>query len=180
MLIRAATTDDVDAITSLYNDLGVATTASYDLRPATTDERRAWLDDHLAHDWPVIVAEDAGAVIGYAAYSAFREKAGYDLTVEHSIYVASGRQSEHVGTALMGALIDIARGHKLHAMVGVADADNAASIRFHESLGFKVAGTLPQVGRKFGRWLDITFLLLILDDAPAAGARPFMMGDDNA
>ena len=180
MIIRAATTDDIDAITSLYNDLGVATTASYDLRPATVAERRDWLDDHTAHDWPVLVSDDAGTVIGYAAYGAFRHKAGYDHTVEHSVYVASGRQSDHIGTALMSSLIDIARGHHLHAMVGAVDAGNAASVRFHESLGFTVAGTLPQVGRKFGRWLDVTFLVLLLDASPAGAGAQITMGDDNA
>jgi len=163
MLIRAATADDADALTSLYNDLGVATTASYDLLPVSVADRLAWLDDHNARGWPVLVAEDAGLVVGYAAYGAYRPKAGYDSTVTHTVYVASTRQGEHIGTALMNALIDIARSHQLHAMIGIIDAENVASVHFHESLGFQIAGTLPQVGRKFGRWLDTKLMVLLLD-----------------
>jgi len=166
MIIRAATADDVNALTSLYNDLGVATTASYDLLPVTIDDRRAWLDDHDAHGWPVLVADEGGQVVGYAAYGAFRPRAGYGFTVEHTVYVAAARQGEHIGSTLMTELIGIARSHNLHAMVGVIDAENTASVGFHQRLGFTVAGTLPQVGRKFGRWLDVEFLVLLLDESP--------------
>jgi len=165
MFVRPALSGDVAAITTLYNELGVATTASYDLAPVTTANRLAWLDDHHAHGWPVLVAEDAdGAVSGFAAFSAFRPKAGYDRTVEHSVYVDAGRQGKGVGHALMTALIGQARRQQRHAMIGVVDATNAASIEFHRSLGFVIAGVLPEVGRKFGRWLDVTLLVLLLDD----------------
>jgi len=164
MIVRAATAADVPALTALYNDLGVATTASYDLTPVTTGERQAWLDDHIANDWPVLVAEDENAVVGFAAYGAFRSKPGYRHTVEHSVYVSQECQGRGVGRALMTQLIAIAKTQRLHTIVSCVDADNAASIAFHERLGFVTVGTLPQVGRKFGRWLDVTYQVLTLAD----------------
>jgi len=162
MIVRAATDGDIIALTALYNDLGVATTACYDLRPATLGERRAWLDDHQTNGWPVLVADDNGQVIGYAAYGAFRAKPGYRYTVEHTVYVAQDCQGCGVGRALMSYLIEHARAAGLHAMIGVVDAENTASVAFHESLGFQTVGTLPQVGRKFGLWLDSVYQVLIL------------------
>lgn len=164
MIVRAATGNDVPALTALYNDLGVATTASYDLCPVTVDQRLAWLDDHMANNWPVLVADDDGQVAGFAAYGAFREKPGYRFTVEHSVYVDQQYQGCGVGRALMTALIDVAKAQHIHTIVGLVDATNADSIAFHQRLGFFAAGTLPHVGHKFGRWLDVTFLVLTLPE----------------
>jgi len=162
MIVRTATGDDIVALTALYNDLGVATTASYDLHPALLDERRAWLAEHDTHGWPVLVADDDGPVIGFAAYGAFRAKPGYRFTAEHTVYVAPDHQGRGVGRALMSVLIEHARAAGLHAMVGVVDAENTNSIAFHESLGFQTVGAIPEVGRKFGRWLTSVYQVLIL------------------
>ncbi|MCL2465462.1 MAG: N-acetyltransferase family protein [Micrococcales bacterium] len=162
MNVRPATPADVAALASLYNDLGVATTASYDIAPVTTSERAAWLAEHARCGWPVLVADDDGRVVGYAAYGAFRPKAGYRHTVEHSVYVRAASQGRGVGQALLDALIAIARAGGVHAIVGLVDAENAGSVAFHERMGFATVGTLPQVGRKFGRWLDVTVQVMIL------------------
>lgn len=161
--IRRATEADVPALVRIYNDLGVATTASYDLEPLSAEERRHWLADHDAHNWPVLVAVLDGEVVGYASYGRFRDKPGYDFTVEHSVYVLPRAQRSGVGRALMTELIRYARRQGLHAMVGVIDADNAISLAFHESLGFANEGVLHQVGRKFGRWLDVAIVVRVLD-----------------
>lgn len=160
--IRPATDSDLDAINALYNKLGVATTASYDLEPISLDERRAWYDDHLANDYPVLVAESDEQVVGFATYGQFRSKAGFRFTVEHSIYIDADQQSTGIGRSLMQELIKIAESKGLHAMVGVVDAINTTSIAFHQELGFVIAGVLPQIGRKFDRWGDLTFLVLLL------------------
>ena len=163
MIVRPATPADLPALTSLYNDLGVATTASYDLAPVSETERADWLSVHTDHGWPVLVALDAGEVIGYAAYGAFRPKAGYAHTVEHSVYVRDPNRG--AGRALMDALIAIAREQGVHAMVCLVDAENTASIAFHEHLGFATVGTLPEVGRKFDRWLDLVIQVKLLPTA---------------
>ncbi|MGO4956202.1 N-acetyltransferase family protein [Luteococcus sp. Sow4_B9] len=158
--IRAATHEDLPVITEIYNEAGVGTTASYDLEPVSVENRRVWLDERINGGTPVLVAEDDGTVLGYASYGTFRDKAGYAHTVEHSVYVARGARALGVGRMLMLALIDRARGDGVHAMIGVLDADNEASVHFHEKLGFVEVGRLPQVGRKFDRWLDAVFMQL--------------------
>lgn len=161
--IRPAQEHDLEAITAIYNDAGVGTTASYDLEPVSVQERRTWLAHKTARDFPVLVAESEGQVLGFAAYGTFRDKAGYQYTVEHSVYVADGARAAGVGRMLMRALIDRARGDGVHAIIGVLDADNEASVAFHRRLGFVEVGRMPEVGRKFGRWLDAVFVQLTLD-----------------
>lgn len=165
LTIRRATETDVAAITAIYNEAGVGTTASYDLAPVSEADRAEWLAAKRRRQFPVLVAEDEGAVVGFASYGTFRDKAGYDFTVEHSVYVTAQRQSGGVGRMLMTALIDYARGHGVHVMVGAIDAANAGSIRFHEQFGFVESGRLLEVGRKFGLWLDVVLMTLTFEDA---------------
>lgn len=161
--IRPATEQDLAAITAIYNEAGVGTTASYDLEPVEVAERRRWLANKTNSNFPVLVATSEGEVLGFAAYGTFRDKAGYARTVEHSVYVAAGRRAAGVGRMLMLALIDRAHGDGVHVMVGVLDADNEASMTFHRRLGFEEVGRLREVGRKFDRWLDAVFVQLTLD-----------------
>ncbi|AQP47841.1 GNAT family N-acetyltransferase [Tessaracoccus aquimaris] len=160
--IRPATHNDIPAITEIYNEAGVGTTASYALEPVTVADRRAWFDRLAAENHPVLVLEDDGVVIGYASYGSFRSLGGYAYTVEHSVYISTGHRAAGLGRMLMNALIDVARGNRVHVMVGVIDAANSESIAFHERLGFEVSGKLPEVGRKFDRWLDVVFVTLVL------------------
>ncbi|MFC4425476.1 GNAT family N-acetyltransferase [Deinococcus navajonensis] len=163
--VRPAVRADVPAILEIYNEAVEHTTASYDLAPVSLESRLSWFDHKQVANWPVLVAEDGEQVVGWATFGPFREKAGYNATVEHSVYVRAGGRGAGVGGALMTPLIQEARQRRLHVMLGVVDADNAGSIRFHERFGFVVTGRLPQVGRKFGRWLDAVFLVLALDAA---------------
>lgn len=167
-MIRPATEADLSAIVDIYNEAGVGTTASYDLEPVTLDERQLWFQRLQARDCPVLVLEIDGEVVGYAAYGPFRDKAGYAHTVEHSVYIADGHRAEGGGRLLMSALIDYARGRGVHVMVGVLDASNDASVAFHERLGFARSAVLPEVGHKFGRWLDVVFMTLTFPDEPGA------------
>lgn len=161
--IRPAIASDIEAITEIYNTSAVATTASYALEPVSIADRRAWFDRLTAGDFPVLVVEEGGVVIGYASYGPFRSLEGYAHTVEHSVYIADGYRTGGLGRMLMSALIDRAASDRVHVMVGVIDAGNEESIAFHERLGFESTGRLPQVGRKFGRWLDVVFVTLVLD-----------------
>ena len=157
-VIRSANHEDLPAIVEIYNEGGVATTASYDIEPVTLEERAAWFERLRNQGHPVLVLEENGRVVGFASYGSFRDKAAYLHTVEHSVYVAEGRRSNGVGRMLLGALLGHARGRGVHIMVGVLDADNMASRAFHKSLGFIESAVLPEVGRKFGRWLDVVFV----------------------
>lgn len=161
--IRPATREDLPALVDIYNAGGVATTASWDLERDTLRAREAWFDARRAQDFPVLVLDDDSGVQGYATYGTFREKAGFRSTVEHTVYVRDGQRGSGGGELLMNALIDYARGRGVHVMVGALDAANAASRRFHQRLGFIEVGLLPEVGRKFERWLDLLLVQRVLD-----------------
>lgn len=161
--IRRAHRDDLPAITEIYNEAGVGTTASYATEPVTLAERLSWFERQNAADFPVLVLAEGDRILGFASYGTFRPLAGYNHTVEHSVYIRAGHRAAGGGRMLVNALIDHARGRGIHAMVAVVDADNEASIAFHERLGFEVSGRLPEVGRKFGRWLSVVFLTLVFE-----------------
>lgn len=162
--VRPATGDDVLAILEINNEAIAQTTANWDLTPETAEQRRAWFSERTTQGLPVLVATDEHhRVVGWASYGPFRSREGYAATVEHSVYVTPETQGHGAGTALMEALIGHARAAGIHAMVGGLDGANEGSLRFHRRLGFRAATPLPEVGRKFGRWLDLVFVTLLLD-----------------
>lgn len=162
--IRDASEADLPGILAIYNDAVQHTTAIWNETLVDLANRRAWLTERTGTGFPVLVMVDsAGAVLGYASYGPWRPHDGYRHTVEHSVYVRSDQRGQGLGVLLMQALIERARSAGLHVMVGAIESENAASIRLHQRLGFVTTGQMPQVGRKFGRWLDLTFMQLILE-----------------
>lgn len=160
--LRPATPADLPAILEIYNDAVLHTTASYDEAPSTLDQRAAWFAARVEEGFPVLVAERDGIVAGFGSYGPFHARSGYRFTVEHSVYVDSAYRGQGIGRALLVALIDHARRRRLHAMIASIDAEGAASLHLHESLGFVPVGHLREVGFKFGRWLDVRLLELVL------------------
>jgi L-amino acid N-acyltransferase len=165
-LIRDAETADLDAITDIHNHAVVHTTAIWNEDAVDVSDRAAWLAARRERGYPVIVAVDETGVIGYASFGDWRPHSGYRHTVEHSVYVRDDQQGRGIGKALMIELIDRARRLGVHVMVAAVESGNLASIVLHKRLDFLQVGRMPQVGAKFGRWLDLTFLQLILDDRP--------------
>lgn len=162
MEIRNATEDDLPAILAITNDAILHTTSSWNVHPTTLEARRQWLQDRQAAALPVLVGDIDGAVAGFGSYGSFRAWDGYALTVEHSIYVETGFRRRGVGRLLLSALIDHATAGGKHVMMGVISADNEVSIQLHEQFGFTTVGRLPEVGRKFDRWLDLVLMQRIL------------------
>ena len=161
--VRAATTADAPAILDIYNYAVRETTAVWTETPASLDNRLALMAERTARGYPFLVAELAGGVVaGYATFGDFRHFDGYAATVEHSVYVGPQFHRRGVARALMPPLIDAARACGKHVMVGAIAADNEASIRLHAAFGFEKTGLMPQVGRKFGRWLDLLWMQKIL------------------
>ncbi|MDF1801587.1 GNAT family N-acetyltransferase [Thalassovita sp.] len=163
MQIRDASAADARAIAGIYNDAVRNTTAIWNEHERDVEDRAAWVADRQAAGYPVLVAMRAGSVVGYASYGPWRAFDGFRATVEHSVYVRDDQRGGGIGLALMEALIARARKADLHVIVAGVEAGNAASIRLHEQLGFQQVGRMPQVGQKFGRWLDLVFLQLVLD-----------------
>lgn len=163
IVVRDARAADAAAICAIYNHAVRETTAIWNDVEVDAANRAAWLAERQGAGFPVLVAEQGGAVVGYATYGPFRPHDGYRFTVENSVYVAEAARGGGIGRALMTALIERARKAGLHAIVAGIEAENAASIRLHAASGFVEAGRLPQVGTKFGRWLDLLFMQLTLD-----------------
>ncbi|EIK96497.1 GNAT family acetyltransferase [Pseudomonas sp. M47T1] len=167
--VRDAVHADLPAIRDIYNDAVLNTTAIWNEQPVDLGNRQAWYSARQSQRYPILVAVDANeAVLGYASFGDWRPFQGFRQTVEHSVYVRNDQQGKGLGPALMNALIERARGCNKHVMVAAIESGNAASIRLHERLGFTITGQMPQVGSKFGRWLDLTFMQLILNP----GAEP--------
>lgn len=169
MKIQDATATDLPAILAIYNDAVENTTAIWNETLVDLSNRQAWFAERSAAGFPVLVAHDAaGMVVGYASYGTWRPIEGFRHTVEHSVYVRSDQRGQGLGPQLMQALIKRAQAAGLHVMVAAIESGNSASIRLHERLGFVTSGQMPQVGRKFGRWLDLTFMQLMLSPEKSA------------
>ena len=164
--IRDAEEHDVEAITTLYNQHIATRTIEWTERPHTVEARRTWLAEKRSGGWPVLVAlSDDGDVVGVATYGDFRDstaREGNRFTVEHTVHVHESAAGLGVGRSLVEELLGRARSAGLHAMIGAIDGENPASIAFHERLGFVEVGRLPEVGRKFDRWLDLVLMQRIL------------------
>jgi L-amino acid N-acyltransferase len=163
VLVRRATRADVPGILDIYNDAVARTTASYDYEPRTLEHRLAWFEDHSRHDYAVFVAVGAGEqVLGWSALNRYHDRVGYRFTAENSIYVASAHRGQGLGKQLMSPLIEAARLRSLHAILAAIDGSNEASIRLHAGFGFQTVGRFKEVGYKFGRWLDVLYMELLL------------------
>jgi len=167
--IRPATPADLAAITEIYNDVIATTTAVFSLAPSTLAERRAWFEARTAAGFPVLVAQHALGVIGFASFGEFRTWPGYRYSVEHTVHVHREHRGQGAGSSLVRALFPLASALDKHVMIGGIDAANSGSLRMHERLGFRQVAHFHEVGRKFGRWLDLVFVQRLLD--PAGSGR---------
>ncbi|MBN9026802.1 GNAT family N-acetyltransferase [Kaistia sp. MMO-174] len=161
--IRAATEADLPTILAIYNDAVVNTAAIWNDDLVDLDNRIAWFRARIGQGFPVLVAVEGERVLGYASYGDFRAFQGYRFTVENSIYVAGEARGKGAGSALLAALVEAARAQGKHMMVAGIEAGNAVSIRLHEKQGFVETARMPELGFKFGRYLDLVFLQKKLD-----------------
>jgi phosphinothricin acetyltransferase len=158
---RLATIEDADATRAIYNIEVTESTVTFDLVPRTLEEQREWLTARSgAH--AVLVAEDGGDVVGFASFSPYRDRPAYSTSVEDSVYVRRDQQGKGVGKLLLTELVTLATSHGFHAMFARIVGGHDASIGLHQSLGFEMVGTEREVGRKFGRWLDVLVMQRLL------------------
>jgi len=159
--LRAAGAGDCPAINDIYNHYVRTDTCTYQLEPDTLAEREAWLAQH-GGEHPVLVAVQDGEIVAWGALSTFHPRCGYRHTVEDSVYVRSDCVRRGLGRALLGELLRLAREHGHHSVLALISTDQAGSVVLHEQFGFTRAGRLREVGYKFGTWLDVAYLQLIL------------------
>jgi L-amino acid N-acyltransferase len=161
--IRLASHADLPQILDIYNDIILHTTAVYDYEPHNLEMRRQWFDAKARDGYPIFVADENERVIGFSSFGPFRAWAAYAFSVENSVYVAKESRGKGIGRLLLSPLIDAAKNKKMHVMIASIDATNTASYRLHRSFGFEEVAHFREVGYKFGKWLDLKFLQLILD-----------------
>ncbi|MBC6999463.1 GNAT family N-acetyltransferase [Cytophaga sp. FL35] len=164
MLIRSATEKDLSAILKIINHEILYTTSLYHYDPRTEEQQLQWFREKQENNFPIIVAEIENEVIGFGSYGTFRPWAAYRFSVEHSIYVHKDFQGQGVGKVLMVHLIELAKKEGYRTMLAGVDASNTASVAFHKKFGFKEVGIFKQVGYKFDKWLDLTFLQLLFQE----------------
>ena len=153
-----------DQILSIFNEAIVNSTALYDYKLRTPEMMRAWFEAKHKGNFPVIGAvSEHRELLGFGSYGTFRAWPAYKYSVEHSIYVDSRFRGQGIGKRLLQEIIASARQQDYHVLVGGIDSQNGASVRLHRQFGFQHAGTLREVGFKFGRWLDLDFYQLVLE-----------------
>lgn len=164
--LRLAAEADLPAINDIYNYYVPRSTCTYQLEPESIEDREAWFREHHPDQYPVIVAELDGDIIGWGSLSKFRLRAAYAPTVEASIYIHHQFHRRGLGRLLLTDLIQRARRAGFHSLIGGASADQTASIALQESMGFRRVAHLVEVGLKFGQRLDVIYLQLMLGAAP--------------
>ena len=161
-IIRKATQSDLPSILEIVNYAIANTTAIYDYDSRTLEQQAQIFETKKANNFPLFVIEVENEILGFGTYDTFRTKVGYRFTVEHSVYVKVGFAGKGIGALLLQKLIDTAKEEKYHVMIGVIDASNENSIKFHERFGFQSVGILKEVGFKDDRWLDANLMTLKL------------------
>jgi len=159
--LRAATPADADAIARIYNQAVTGTTATFDTEPKTGQDRREWLTNRPSQN-PVIVSRGADEIVGWGAFLPYSDRPAYRGTVEMSVYVDDAHHRHGVGAALSRELLRRAPDLDIHVVLARVCSENAASLAMAKTLGFREIGTMHEVGRKFGRWLDVVMLELLV------------------
>jgi phosphinothricin acetyltransferase len=160
--IRRAEVADVDAITEIYNEAILTTTATFDIEPKTKEDRLQWFQSR-GERFPVLVAVLDGKVAGWASLNQWSDRRAYDGTAETSFYVKSEFRGRGVGRKLKEATIEEARRLEFHTLIARVAEGSEASLHLNESFGFFHVGTMKEVGRKFGRLLDVHILQKMLE-----------------
>jgi L-amino acid N-acyltransferase YncA len=168
--IRLATADDAEPIMAIYNREVTGSTATFDLVPRSLDDQREWLAARSGAFSAIVAvlggdrdADDVGGtVVGFASLSPYKERAAYRTTVEDSVYVHRDHTGRGIGRLLLSGLVGIARDSGFHSVIARIEAGGAASRALHAACGFELVGVERQVGRKFGRWLDVAVMQIVL------------------
>jgi L-amino acid N-acyltransferase YncA len=153
---------DADALRAIYNVEVLESTVTFDLRPRSLAEQLVWVDDHSGGHPAIVAVDGDDTVSGFASLSPYRSRPAYSTTVEDSIYVRRDLRGQGVGRLLLGDLVDLAREHGFHSVIGRIVGDHDASIALHATCGFAQVGREQEVGRKFNRWLDVVLMQKML------------------
>ncbi len=154
LIMRRATLADLEPITEIYNDAIVHTAATFDTVPKTLDEQRNWYTGHDTKH-PIVVADKEDIVVGWASLSEWSDRCAYADTAEVSLYVKKEYRKEGIGRLLLEMLLQEGEKAGLHTLIARIAEGNSGSVKLFEGEGFVLVGVMKEVGRKFGRLLDV-------------------------
>lgn len=163
---RPARLTDAEAVRAIYNDAVASPTGPFDLVPRSLEAQERWLSERSGAYLAVVAVEegDDGDVVGFGSLSPYRDRPAYATTVEDSVYVRADRHGGGVGRLLLTELLEQATRHGFHAVIARIAGGNDASVGLHRAVGFDLVGVEREVGRKFGRWLDVVILQRLLTE----------------
>ncbi len=162
MHTRLAGPADAEAIRSIYNAEVVGSTVTFDLVPRSREEQLAWLAEHRGAHAAIVAVDGSGTVVGFASISPYRPRPAYSTTVEDSVYVHRDQRGQGIGRALLEDLVRLSGAHGFHSVMARVVGGHEASIALHRACGFELVGIEREVGRKFGRWLDVAVMQRLL------------------
>jgi phosphinothricin acetyltransferase len=161
--IRSAIATDLPELLEIYNHYVLHTPITFDIEPGSLEQRRVWLAQFAETGrHRLLVAENAGRLVGYAGSHQFRAKQAYEASVETTIYCAPGAQGQGIGRALYDALFEALRAEDIHSFIAGVTLPNPASVALHQRCGFTLSGTMHAVGRKFGSYWDVAWYEKVL------------------
>ncbi|WP_413782799.1 N-acetyltransferase family protein [Thalassovita sp.] len=161
-MLRDATLKDADSIAAIWNPQIRDTSVTFNSVEKSVEGLRADIAAKADSGHAFLVAEQAERVIGFALYGQFRAGVGYAHSMEHTVYLSPAQQGQGVGRVLMRALEARAAAAGVHSMLGGISAENVGGIAFHTAIGYAEVARIPQVGRKFGRWMDLVLMQKML------------------
>ena len=164
VVIRGATIGDGDQIAAIYNHYITDTLVTFEEAVVTGDEMSRRIGEVQADALPWLVAEDNGGVIGYAYASRWKERIGYRFSVETTVYLGAGEGRRGVGSKLYAELFSILKTLRIHAVIGGIALPNDASVALHEKFGMKKVASFSEVGKNFGRWVDVEYWEFLFSD----------------
>jgi len=162
LTIRQGKLEDLGAITEIYNEAILKTVATFDTETKTLEEQGVWFANH-GPKYPILVAEQAGRIVGWASLSKWSDRCAYSDTAEISLYVKEEHRGRGIGKKLLEEIIQEGCRAGLHTVIARIVEANQASIHLHESVGFKHIGVMREVGRKFGKLFNVCLMQLIYD-----------------
>jgi phosphinothricin acetyltransferase len=158
--IIRATIEHIESIADIYNDAVQNSTATFDTEPKSVEEQRLWFNEHNKK-YPILVAEEDNAIVGWASLNRWSGRCAYEDTAEISIYIKEEYRGKGVGTELLKKILDQGKNEGLHTVLARIADGSEASIRLHKNAGFEYIGVMKEVGKKFGKLLDVHIMQLI-------------------
>jgi L-amino acid N-acyltransferase YncA len=160
--VRLVEPRDADSTRAIYNREVLESTVTFDMRARTLEEQRAWIAEHTGAHTAVVAVDESATVVGFGSLSPYRPRPAYAPTVEDSVYVHRDHRGRGYGRVLLEDLVRHARAHGFHSVIARIVGGHETSIALHAACGFAYAGTEHEVGRKFGRWLDVVLMQRML------------------